>query len=300
LVSYPQLSLQEQKTLPTLKQAAIALPVLFEDSSHQLWHCDTVDGPMMLKVCHQQNIVQSSFWRGMNQLFKADFPDNLQHIATTYQHIASISPLTIPRFIAAGANSFILASWLKGDTLTSGTVTDKMVIQLAEHLGQCHRQSQTTWGPFHLPDLSTQLWPIRLSETITTLAEHHPTVIPENILAEALQQAQSIQVDQFVPIMPDLRWDQFLQQDGQLSALVDLDAFVYGPQALDLVLVEYLLNDQQATIFKQHYQAQQVLSDLAKTRLAYRLLLFLMNVLGEPELATWMAQSHRLDPIQIR
>ena len=222
-------------------------------------------------------------------LFKASFPDNLQQIATIYQQIAAISPLMVPETIAAQANSFVLASWLEGETVEAEKVTDTMVIQLAEHLGQLHQQTQTIWGAFHQPNLSTEQWPIRLHDTIKTLAENHSSSIPTDILNTALQQAKAIQVDAFCPIMPDLRWDQFLQQNNQLSALVDLDAFVFGAKELELVLLEYLLSKQQAEIFNRHYQQYLELPDLTPNRTAYRVLLFLMNVLGEQDLDNWLA-----------
>jgi hypothetical protein len=91
--------------------------------------------------------------------------------------------------------------------------------------------------------------------------------------------------------MPDLRWDQFLQQNKQLTALVDLDAFVYGPKELELVLLEYLLNSEQAELFKEHYQRHSELPDLNFVRAPYRLLLFLMNVLGETDLSNWLGEG---------
>lgn len=249
---------------------------------------------MVLKVCNQENIQQSAFWRGMNKLFKANFPDNLQHMTTTCQQIAATSPLVIPDTIAAQANSFVLVSCLEGDTVEAENITDTMVSQLAEHLGQLHQQAQTTWGSFHQPSLSAEQWPIRLHETIKILAEDHSSSIPEDILNTALQQAKAIQVDQFVPIMPDLRWDQFLQQNDRLSALVDLDAFVVGPKELELVLLEYLLSEQQAEIFNRHYQQYVDIPDLTTLRMSYRVLLFLMNVLGEKNLDNWLDRGVRL------
>ena len=227
----------------------------------------------------------------MNTLFKANFPDNLQHIATICQQITATSPLTIPDTIAAQANSFVLASWLEGDTVDADNITDTMVSQLAEHLGQLHQQTQTTWGSFHQPSLSFEQWPIRLQETIKTLAEDHSQPIPADILNTALQQAKAIEVDEFVPIMPDLRWDQFLQQNDRLSALVDLDAFVFGPKGIELVLLEYLLSEQQAEIFNRHYQQYAHIPDLTPFRISYRILLFLMNVLGEDDLNNWLARD---------
>ena len=264
------------------------LPILFEDSTHQLWRCDTVDGPMILKVCNQENVKESAFWRGINKLFNANFPGSLQHIAVISQQIAAISPLTIPGTIAAKANNFVLARWLDGDAVEPEKVTDKMVILLAEHLGQLHQHTKETWGEFHQPSLSVEQWPIRLHDVIETLAESHRNAIPGDILNSALQQAKTVHINKFVPIMPDLRWDQFLQQNGELSALVDLDAFVFGPRELELVLLEYILTAQQAEQFKTQYQQYQTIPDLNHVRTAYRLLLFLMNVLGEPSLKNWL------------
>jgi aminoglycoside phosphotransferase (APT) family kinase protein len=288
LVSYPSLSEQQQKLLPKLKQAAIVLPILFEDSTHQLWRCDTVDGPMILKVCNQESVKRSAFWQGLNHLFSAGFPASLQYIATVSQQISAISSLRVAGTVAAQANSFVLAKWLEGDTIEPGSVTDRMVILLAEHLGQLHQHTKETWGEFHQPSLSVEQWPIRLHDVIETLAESHRNAIPENILNLALQQAKTVHINEFVPIMPDLRWDQFLQQNGELSALVDLDAFVIGPRELELVLLEYILTVQQAEQFKRQYQQYQMIPDLSDVRTAYRLLLFLMNVLGESSLKNWL------------
>jgi hypothetical protein len=128
------------------------------------------------------------------------------------------------------------------------------------------------------------------------LAEHHPSSIPENILSFALEQAKGINVEKFMPIMPDLRWDQFLSQQNKLTALVDLDAIVLGPRELELVLLEYLLDEKQAALFKLYYQRQHSFPDLSKVRDTYRLLLFLMNVLGEKNIATWLQQKVLFSP----
>ena len=93
--------------------------------------------------------------------------------------------------------------------------------------------------------------------------------------------------------MPDLRWDQFLRQQDKLSALVDLDAIVYGPRTLEFVLLEYLLDPSQAECFAAEYQNYQVIPDLTDVRLPYRLLLFSMNVLGETDLDEWLNHPHR-------
>ena len=292
MVSYPTLTEQEQSTLPKLKQAAKPLPVLFDDSTHHLWQCDTDDGISVLKVCNKQHIEKTLFWLGMNKLFNVNFPEKLPQIASIYQQIATISPLAIPKYITAKADRFILATWLHGEQVDSKKINNLMVQQLAEHVAKCHQEMNSTWGAFHQPQLAAVQWPIALCETLTSLTELCPNEIPESVLNNALAQAESIRSDQFVPIMLDLRWDQFLQEKGELSALVDLDAFVYGPRELELVLLEHLLNKEQLVIFKLKYQRYRTVPDLSTVRLPYKLLLFLMNVLGEQDLAVWIESTN--------
>lgn len=288
MVGYPLLTKQQQKDLPKLKQVATALPILFEDSTHQLWYCETVDGPMLLKVCQHSNVKKSAFWQGMNSLFNADFPASLSNIATVYQKIANISDLAIPQYIASESNSFVLATWLAGEMVEQSQTSDEMIIQLADHIAQCHRHTQPTWGHFDHAVLPAKEWPMYLSKTIEQLVEQFQVEVSGTVLVKALQQASEISTTKFVPIMLDLRWDQFLQQNNQLSALVDLDAFVMGPRELDWIILEYILTQQQAVLFKQHYQQHHLIPALTEVRTCYRLLLFLMGVLGETSLKEWL------------
>ncbi|HSI27937.1 MAG TPA: hypothetical protein VK953_01550, partial [Methylophilus sp.] len=71
-------------------------------------------------------------------------------------------------------------------------------------------------------------------------------------------------------------------------ALIDLDAFVIAPRALDLVLLEYVLTPAQLAVFKQHYTQTHTWPEHTADTHCYQLLLFLMNVLGETDLAKWM------------
>jgi hypothetical protein len=106
---------------------------------------------------------------------------------------------------------------------------------------------------------------------------------------QAIKQADNITSNYFVPIMPDLRWDQFrIDKKGRL-ALMDLDAFVIGPREFELVLLEYILDKPHHSIFKKTYQTMLDYPDLSKVRLSYQILLFAMNVLGETDLMKWIS-----------
>lgn len=283
----------QQQDLPALIKPASPISAKFEDSTHQLWQCETVDGSMVLKVCNHQTIQNSTFWQGMNQLFDIDFPASLADIDKTHRFLNEQGELQVPEFIASEASAFVLARYLDGDDVDFEYISDDMVIQLARHLAKLHQSKHSQWGAFHHADFSSEQWSIRLQNTLCALTASHPCTLPEEILKQALQHAAKVDIDTFVPIMLDLRWDQMLHQQGQLSAIVDMDAFVIGPRELELVLLEYQLKPHQAEVFAKTYQTVTNWPDLTEHRFSYRLLLFLMNSLGETDIKKWLNAAIR-------
>jgi len=264
---------------------------MFDDSTHRLWQCDTVDGMMILKVCDDNSVGKSCFWQGMNSLFDSDLTNQLGEFDKVYQTVNALSPLQIPDYIASGSQdkntqspAFMLSRMVEGESIKLAQIDNATVQTLAEHLSCLHGQQHAAAGGLNTASISPEQWIKRLDKTIQLLARDQ--AIPDSILAECMAMIKSCSPDSFVPIMLDLRWDQFLQKNGTLTALVDLDAFVYAPRSLELVLLEYLLNKDQAIVFKQYYKIS--LTELNMVRKPYRLLLFLMNVLGEQSCERWM------------
>jgi len=229
---YPQLTVKEQSTLPNLIAKPKAIPSKFEDSTHTLWHCETIDGPMVLKLCSVSSIQQSNFWVGLNHLFDLGFPETLSGIQKTH------------------------------------TLVD-------------------TKGLFNT-------WGTRLSSTIQRLVARleNTITIPPILLQRVLKQTASLNESVFVPIMPDLRWDQFrYTTEVDQITLIDLDAFVIAPPSLELVLLEYILTPSQMTTFKAIYTKTHDWPDYSAYKSCYQLLLFLMQVLGKTDLEKWMRQQ---------
>ncbi len=293
---YPSLSKVQQQNLPKLIKAT-PLPKMFDDSTHQLWDCETKQDALILKVCNSESVLSSSFWQGMKYLFNVDLPKQLGEFENVYKVLSKISAFTIPEYIASGSateNSlaFIACKKISGTMVLPENVSDDMVIQLAEHLVRLHQQKQVTWGRINDAKFDVSDWSGHLQKTLKLLVKNTGN-IPEKLLDEMLDLAGKIMPNYFVPIMPDLRWDQFLQKNDKLTALVDLDAFVYGPRELEFILLEYILNNQQAKLFASFYSQFQPLPQLEQVREPYRLLLFLMNVLGESKVDNWMKAPFR-------
>lgn len=288
MLTYPLLTLLEQAGLPKLLAQPSAIPNKFEDSTHQLFYCQTAQGDMVLKVCHAATIAQSRFWLGANHLFAADFPNSLGDIHLTHYFLEKNGALAVPDFVASSAHRFVLSRFLEGKDVEADQITDQWVISLAEHITKLHQCRYARWGKLNAPLFSAPQWASRLHDTLDILASQQGILMAEPLLAEVLAQAKSISETEFVPMMLDLRWDQFRYSDTEGLSLMDLDAFVIAPRALDLILLEYVLSPAQWALFKQHYMHIHPWPDLAAQKPCYQLLLFLMHVLGETDVSSWM------------
>lgn len=288
MLTYPLLSPALQVHLPELTEAPEVMPSRFEDSTHQLWHCQTVDGEMVLKVCNATTVKKSPFWLGLNHLFGADFPNSLGNIQYTHAYLQENGRLTIPEFVASQAQQFVMTRFLTGQDVDSRQVDEQSVIALAQHIASLHQRTSSHWGKLDAPTFTTQDWATRLQNTLRLLAEQSKTPINQTWLNAILAQAGEIKETIFVPMMLDLRWDQLRFTSENALALIDLDAFVIAPKNLDLVLLEYVLSPAQWAIFKQTYEQILAWPNNLEHQSCYQLLLFLMHVLGETDLDQWM------------
>jgi len=268
--------------LPVRVVTAVPLAYEFTDSTNALWLIGT-DEPrvLFLKLLARDT---TPFWQVMDALFDVRPRDQYGHYADLYERIALMTPLSIPNLRYCSSQTadhaaYVLTDMLFGEPIHAEQVTENMVIRLAQHLVALHRNAQSTWGSLLNGQGAASDWAFAVRETLSY-------VFPNDDSIRGFNHFPSV----FVPMMPDLRWDQFLVSNGQLSALVDLDAFVFAPIELDFVLLEYLMSGEQLAIWLDAYErAGGVLPDIGAVREVYRKLLFAMNVLGENDLSCWLA-----------
>ena len=270
-----------------------SIPQAFSDSTHQLW-CLQESTPdqsnHFLKVCCN---TESPFWQIMLALFDFDLRTEIANFSCMYAFIAKTSCLEIPRLIKAEtldeSKSYILTSELIGSAAGS-YINDEMVQQLASHLACLHSNPISKWGSINSAEFNSFDWSNRLEIVLRESAKKYGgvTLHSDEHLESALLACNSIKAKEFVPLMPDLRWDQFLEYDDSISSLVDLDAFVFAPRELDFVILELIVCPAQIGIFRDAYEKNHTIPEIKNVRPAYRLLLFYMQVLGETDLDEWM------------
>lgn len=287
MLTYPTLSQAEQAALPTLRLPPVKMPAKFADSTHQLWLCATEQGLMALKVVDVAS-TDNGFWLGVNSLFSADFPQSLGDAKRLQHWLCDLGSIITPEVVSCTDNRFVLSHYLEGQDLTTETITQALVEQLATHISALHMQKSERWGAIHQPIFSAHDWSSRLHVAIATIEDKSNLKVPKTFLKDCIAQTAACQENDFVPIMLDLRWDQFKQQtDGKL-ALIDLDAFVVGPRSLALLILEYVLTTEQLTWFKAVYTQTHDWPTLGQQKQCYQLLLFLMHLLGETDLKKWL------------
>ncbi len=281
--------------LPPLSSVQ-AIPAMFEDSTHQIWRCETADGSMLLKICQQNNLALSSCWQVIEQLFGRYLPYELGKIDAIQQQLEQYGQLPLPELLGCASQTaetpaFMLNRFVGGRMLSAELLTEPMIAQLARHSASLHAHELTLWGDLSHPEYDAEFWPEVLLKTLVRQAGEQG--IAEPWLPLVVSQIELINPTVFAPIMLDNRWDQYLFEADKITALVDIDAFVAGPRELELILLEYQLNEQQADVFARSYQETLALPELKDVRLCYRFLLFLMNALGETDLDKWMRHPVR-------
>lgn len=268
------------------------IPSAFEDSSHSIFLHETVHQKEVIKALNSESVSHSDFWQGMAHFFGIDLKQQLQYFESLYPLIAQQSPLNIPTLLQTLMLPSehiwaIKTNFLSGHSVRTEQVTAGMVRQLAEHLASLHQIQSAQFGCLIEVENTQHDWPQHLKQQLKD-------VLAVRLLLDSSEQEKLLnqidagfQPDAFGVIMPDLRWDQFLQQDGKLTGLTDLDALVFGPVELDWVLLEYLLAPEHIDTFCVEYGRHRSLPRIAHVRSVYRMLLFLMNVLGEKNYQAW-------------
>ncbi|MBD3754469.1 MAG: hypothetical protein IE937_02370 [Gammaproteobacteria bacterium] len=273
----------------------------YTDSTHWLWQAfwPAWNQWGVLKVCVPEQIAGSPFWQGMAGIFGFSLPQSMASYKEVYAKAAEWSPLQVPALLEAasaqnGYGGWFLTQKLDGQPGALQSVSNEAVRSLSAHIKALHSQRSSLFGPLYCASLPQKLWPERVLSTLEMLAgRQRVDLTPYDEAILAFKRYYSHNDIEFVPIMPDLRWDQFLFKNDRPAALIDLDALVWGAPELEWVLLEYLLDEKGAEYFKQQYEKASQLAHLDAVRTVYRLLLFVMHVLGETSLSRWLAHPPR-------
>lgn len=304
------------------------MPKPFEDSTHQIIKVffDNNPLPYVLKCCpsvqetklsqflihsnHAVPVAETAvnFWLRMTQLFDLRPCQTLLHAESVYQWMQKLSPFYIPDLYAqaeikaSSIKSFTLQEYIEGNSCQNRSVDQLQLDLLTNHLLSLHQYETKGFGPGFIyrecPELlkDQDVWFKRLKSIILGLSIEYVPVSDRNKAIECLDELV-LQPQKFVPQLIDFRWDQVHVRYSKAiteNYLLDLDALVLAPIELDWVMLEMVLSEPQFRYLVEKYRQQCPIPDISRHRLAYRMLLFAMNILGESDWEKWKNAPFKL------
>lgn len=240
------------------------------------------------------------FWWGCQNLFGTDVTD-VYALEPLNDLLNGLSNLPVPSVIRKGSldgKAFVVVEKMPGQTLTSfSTLLPQAMEQLGTSIASIHAKKFDTCGtPSGRVSYPIAAFHERLTVTLRGIVERFYSedsqvvgMLDEMCLAAAKLPA----LDYGSLIMMDMDPTQFLTDGRQITALVDTEVYCIGPRALDLVALEYLLEDDAAQAFQRGYKKVLALPDLAPMRPVYRYLNRLLRVQGTVDNYAWMNWPER-------
>lgn len=253
----------------------------------------------MVRAPRQTANLDSPFWWGSHRLFGID-PRNPAAIAPVNALLAELSPIPVPRVLRTAAlagRSCLIVEHLPGARLdnfndlplpaieTLGTAIARIHTHRFPHWGSLSGSTHQPLAAFH-QDLAATLRglvarffahdaPLAAAlDAMCTLAAHLPPPADAAL------------------VMLDVDGTQFLTDGTHLTGLVDTDAYVIAPRALDLIAYEFELDVPRAAAFARGYRTLLPLPDLRPVRPLYRYFLRLLEVQGTVPLPIWLGWPH--------
>ena len=270
------------------------------ENANEIWDVRTERGPYIVKIPRAvAGRPKHPFWYGLFKLFGLHVYVDIESLKPLADFVHANTPLRVPyvrRVDTSGekiAKPYTIVERVRGaEASLEGAHAAAIARGIGAHLGSLHKTRFDYWGVFEGdPKLAHEEWPGRLADALGELSQRDvPDRAKVRARIPALQRAaQALPVpDAFTLIFPDLRASQFLERDGELVALVDIDSIVIGPRELDLIAAEYMLSRELVAPFVEGYTKFLPLPKLADVRELYRTLWFLVWVLGEDDYDKWM------------
>ena len=285
---------------PIIEQ--VAFPPAYADHTNHVWRVRTASEDVVVRLPREADEAVGGFWWGVNALFGID-PHDPARLVAVNARIADVSPIAVPRALRVGTlagRACLIVERLPGTRLDNfNDLPLTAAFALGEAIARIHTRRFSWWGSLagtgHRPLADFHR---RLAATLHGLIDRFHGTASElarplaalTALAERLPPPEEASL-----IMLDIDGTQFLAEEGRLTGLVDTDAYVVAPRALDLIGYEFELDRPHAAAFARGYRTILPLPDLRAVRPLYRYFYRLLEVQGSVPLAIWSGWPAHFD-----
>jgi RimJ/RimL family protein N-acetyltransferase len=239
---------------------------------------------------------------GANRLFGVD-TRRVFDLAPAHALLRRLGGVPVPRLVSlAMLNRWQCAvvEWMPGAMLTSyADLSDEGLRELGVGIARQHGHRERWCGNLR----GTHRTPLNAfhDEAVATARALVPRYFGEDTVAQRELEPMCAALASLPdpadasPLVVDHGADQYLAENGRVTALVDLEMLVLAPRALDLVALELEMDERAARAFRAGYVSVAPLPDLAAVRRPYRFLMALLIHHGERTLDHWLDYPAHFD-----
>ncbi|QSO46844.1 phosphotransferase [Alicyclobacillus mengziensis] len=260
-----------------------------------VWLVTTANEQAIVRTTRMSSQPTSDFWFGCRHLFGID-PTDVFAMEVVNQSLRPVSLISIPRVVRKATVHgvpFVVVEVISGEPVQSFLhLPAEAIYELGKGIASIHQLQRTTCGNFR----GTLAYPVN------QFHEHVAQLIPQLVTRFHSNDAAILSempwfVTEFerngaspfaVPVLLDMDPTQFLTNGSRITGLIDTEVYAFGPPELDLVALEYLLDEPRAQAFQTGYRQLRDFPDLTRVRPLYRYLHLLLSVQGEVPLGQWM------------
>jgi aminoglycoside phosphotransferase len=285
---------------PIIEQALF--PPAYSDHTNFVWRVRTAREEVIVRMPRATDDLNSPFWWGCHHLFGID-PRRPAALVAVNAELAELSPIRVPRVLRTGTvvgRPCLVVEHLPGARLADFNDLPLATIEtLGTAIARIHARRFARWGvPGGEARRPLTTFHRDLAATLRGLVARF--FAHDAPLAGVLDEMCAL-ADRLPPpadaalVMLDVDGTQFLSDGTRLTGLVDTDAYVVAPRALDLIGYEYELDRPRAAAFRHGYRSVLPLPELQAVRPLYRYLYRLLEVQGSVDLNIWLGWPAHFD-----
>lgn len=248
---------------------------------------------------------ESEFVYGINMIYGVDARTVQEHLDEINKKLAHTNSFHIPKVVRkvkkAGKHFYVMEK-VEGIPLTSFEGRSAQFYRdYGRKLAHLHSYQTNFFGAVyggekrHLREFHALL-----KKAVSKLISHYYADQPEyQDYAEKMQQ----KLEKLSPpdaaslILIDLDPSQYIEDDDQVTSLVDTEYVVFGPATFDLIALEYLLTKEAAQAVQLGYEEICPLPrQLHEVRECYRFVSLLLDIHGSWDMKKWMNHPIRFSP----
>lgn len=267
----------------------------YDNHASDVWLVKTNQDEVIVRSSRSvDDDIDGPFWASCKKLFGIN-PRRVHAIEEINNTLNGLSCIPIPKVIGKGFidREYVIVEKLIGTTLKTFKKQPKeLLLQLGRGLAQIHQQKKSYIGN------PGGTWQVDLKDFHQHLIKSMTELVDEFYLNNhkfVNQLPKMIDILKTLPVPPystyvlvDMDPTQFMIDESKITGLVDTEAYVIAPREIELIALEYVLDQESANDFKEGYRSIMELPDLTSYRLPYRYLLRLIEIQGKEDLDQWL------------